>query len=60
MKTAHCTPPKVVHKPLKVVNIGLQSFTESLRSQGVQVVQVNWRPPVNRDPEIDTLLEDLL
>lgn len=60
IKATHCKPPKVVNKPLKVVNIGLQSFAESLRSQGVKVVQINWRPPVNRDPEIDTLLEDLL
>lgn len=60
MKATHCTPPKAVNRPLKVVNIGLQSFAESLRSQGGKVVQINWRPPVHRDPEIGELLEDLL
>ena len=60
MNATHCEPPKVANRPLKVVNIGLQSFAESLRSQGVKVVQIDWRPPVDRDPEIDALLEDLL
>ena len=33
-------------KPLNVVNVGLRSFAESLEDQGVEVVQVDWRPPL--------------
>ncbi len=32
--------------PLKAVNLGLATFAESLRDQGVNVVVVDWRPPV--------------
>jgi len=31
---------------LNVVNVGLRSFAESLRAQGVSVTQVEWRPPL--------------
>ncbi len=30
---------------LRVVNVGLRSFAESLQAQGVPVVQVDWQPP---------------
>jgi hypothetical protein len=29
-----------------VINVGLSSFADSLRSQGVPVAQVDWRPPL--------------
>lgn len=29
---------------LKVINLGLKSFHNDLASQGVTVVQVNWKP----------------
>lgn len=45
---------------LKVVNLGLQTFAESLRKQGVKVAQVNWRPPRKLDKEMESLLDDLL
>jgi hypothetical protein len=32
--------------PLNVVNVGLRSFAESLRAQGVPVTHVDWRPPL--------------
>ncbi|MBO5255399.1 MAG: hypothetical protein J6B07_06200 [Opitutales bacterium] len=51
---------KTKGKKLKVVNIGLQTFAESLRKQGVKVAQVNWRPPRKLDAEMATLLDDLL
>ena len=31
---------------LNVVNVGLRSFAESLRSQGVSVTQLEWKPPL--------------
>ena len=33
-------------QPLEAVNIGLESFTESLHDQGAKAVQVDWRPPL--------------
>jgi len=33
-------------QPLKAVNIGLESFSESLHAQGTEAVQVDWRPPL--------------
>ncbi len=45
---------------LRVVNIGLEMFGDSLREQNVKVVQVDWRPPADGDPELLGLLDQLL
>ncbi len=39
-------------KPLKVANIGLESFKESLDAAGAASVHVDWKPPVNVDPAL--------
>ncbi len=44
---------------LWVVNIGLESFAEGLRAEGVEVVQVDWRPPAGGDPHLTALLASL-
>ncbi len=59
MKENKCCCSKK-QKKLKVVNIGLQTFAESLRAQGVTVAQVNWRPPRKLDSEMKNILDDLL
>jgi len=33
-------------QPLKAVNVGLESFAESLHAQGMEVIHVDWRPPL--------------
>jgi hypothetical protein len=33
-------------QPIKAVNVGLRDFSDSLRHQGVEVVHVEWRPPL--------------
>jgi hypothetical protein len=38
--------------PLKIINIGLESFTHDLLKQGVEAVQVDWQPPAAIDPAI--------
>jgi hypothetical protein len=43
-----------------VVNIGLREFAESLRAQGVEVVEVAWTPPPRLDPDVEKLLGELL
>jgi len=45
---------------LKVINIGLLSFKESLDEVGVKVIQVDWRPPAGGDQEVMDALKKLL
>ena len=47
-------------KPIVAVNVGLRMFAESLRAQGVAVVQVDWVPPAGGDPQLAELLDRLL
>ncbi len=44
---------------LKVVNVGVEHFAEALRAQGVEVEQVDWRPPAGGDKELGELLSKL-
>jgi len=46
-------------QPLQVINIGLDSFAEALRRQGVEVAEVDWRPPAGGDPKLVALLARL-
>jgi hypothetical protein len=41
-------------RPLKVANVGVSHFAESLEAQGVQTAQVSWRPPA--DAKLGVLL----
>ena len=42
------------------INIGVSDFAESLVTQGVEVIQVNWSPPADGDQEMIDLLDRLL
>ena len=46
-------------EPLQVINIGLESFAEDLRAQGVAVVQMDWRPPAGGNARLAALLTSL-
>ncbi len=50
---------KFLKAPLKVVNVGLESFARDLAQQGVQVIDVDWRPPAGGDPKLADLLSKL-
>jgi hypothetical protein len=50
----------LLSKPLVVINIGLYSFGQSINNQGVEVVQVEWKPPAGGDKEMIDLLDKLL
>ena len=39
-------------QPLSVVNVGLESMAESVKAQGVPVVDVDWRPPAEGIPHL--------
>ena len=49
----------ILTEKLKVVNIGISTFADDLRSQGVDVVHVDWKPPAGGDVEMLRLLEKL-
>ena len=50
---------KLFTSRLQVVNLGLESFADSIRIQGVPVQHVDWRPPAGGDPRIIQLLDSL-
>jgi hypothetical protein len=44
---------------LRVVNVGLESFSQNLSREGVENVHVQWKPPAGGDEEIAALLDRL-
>jgi len=44
---------------VKVINVGLEGFAETLEGLGVPVVHVDWRPPAGGDPHLAGLLAKL-
>ncbi len=47
----------VLKQPLSAINVGLESFKESLVSQQAQVIQVDWRPPASGNEKLMAILE---
>ena len=45
--------------PLAAVNVGLDLFYDALRSQEVEVVHVDWRPPAGGNEKLGRILERL-
>lgn len=43
-------------QPLAAVNVGLESFYDSLITQGAQAVHVEWRPPAGGNEKLASLL----
>jgi FdrA protein len=43
-------------QPLAAINVGLESFYDSLISQGAQAVHVEWRPPAGGNEKLASLL----
>jgi FdrA protein len=48
---------EALHQPLAAINVGLESFTESLKAQEAAVVHVNWRPPAGGNQKLMGILE---
>lgn len=46
-------------KELKVINMGLDSFADSLRKEEVEVLQMDWKPPAGGDKHLISLLDKL-
>ena len=49
----------LLREKLRVINIGLESFAESLRNQGAEVLHVAWKPPAGGNERILKVLEKL-
>jgi FdrA protein len=45
-----------LNRPLAAINVGLESFYESLTAQGAQAVHVEWRPPAGGNERLASLL----
>jgi len=45
--------------PLAAINVGVESFYESLLSQGAKAVQTEWRPPAGGDDRLSAILEKM-
>jgi FdrA protein len=41
---------------LQVINVGLESFAQDLKAQGVAVVHLDWRPPAGGNARLAALL----
>jgi hypothetical protein len=47
------------NQKISVINLGLETFAESVRAQGVEATQVDWKPPAGGDPETIAILDSL-
>lgn len=50
---------KKFSEPLAAINVGVESFFDSLKAQGAQAVQVDWRPPASGNEELMGILEKM-
>lgn len=46
-------------KELKIINLGLESFKQSLEMQDVEVDQVKWRPEANGNLRLLEIIDKL-
>lgn len=49
----------MMNQPMAAINVGLEAFTGSLGDQGVQALQVDWRPPAGGDLKLMAILDRL-
>lgn len=48
-------PSDLFTQPLRPINVGLETFAESMAAQGAVVTAVDWQPPAEGYVELDTL-----
>jgi len=46
-----------IKQPLVAINVGLESFTESLIAQGAEAIQVDWKPAAGGNEKLMGILE---
>lgn len=47
----------ILQRPLQAINVGLESFAESVRTQEATALHVDWRPPASGDEKLMSILE---
>ncbi|MCB0211361.1 MAG: acyl-CoA synthetase FdrA [Anaerolineae bacterium] len=60
LNTASGLPPvdgAALHQPLAGINVGVETFTASLKAQEAPVVHVNWKPPAGGNQKLMGILE---
>ena len=50
---------ETINGQFAAINVGLESFTESLKSQGAEGVQVDWKPAAGGNSDLAALLEKM-
>ena len=50
---------ELFQEELKIINMGLESFSENLKKQNVKTVQVDWKPPARGNKKMLSLLDKL-
>lgn len=45
-----------INEQIRIVNLGIEGFSDELKEQRVPVTQVNWRPPADGDPQLIDIL----
>jgi hypothetical protein len=53
------TSKNIFEDELRIINIGLEIFADELRSEAVEVVQMDWRPPTGGNSRLTALLAGL-
>ena len=43
--------------PMAAINVGLESFVQSLAEQGAQVIQVDWKPAAAGNERLNSILQ---
>ncbi len=46
-------------EPLATINVGVETFYESLKAQGAEAIQVDWRPPAGGNEDLMSILEKM-
>jgi FdrA protein len=46
-------------QPVAAINVGLESFYDSLRGQGAKAVHVDWKPPAGGDERLQAILQKM-
>lgn len=49
----------IFNENLKVINIGIESFFDSMKDQSIPVVHVEWKPPAGGNEKLMDILEKL-
>src|SRR5262245_42842391 len=49
--------PTLFQTDLRVVSAGVGGFAEALRRQAVAVIELDWRPPADGDPDLVAILK---